>query len=244
MKNRNEMNSQSAQAAQSSCDRKEELVAYLYDEATTTERESFETHLKECDPCSAELNAFGRVRDELNTWQVGFAPRTEWVSPRGKMEVLRELIGLFPVWARSLAMAGAAAAAILLSMSVIGTHINVNQGNFSVNFGKADAAEKNSNVAVAGPSQQQIESLVSNAVAAEREKIQQDYQTQFASFKHQLDTEHKARLQAVSAEQQARLEATKASLRQEIKKSNLQRGSIRSFFAMEDDRQDPWSDVK
>lgn len=238
MKNRNEMN------FQSECDRKEELVAYLYNEANATERASFENHLKECDPCSVELNAFGRVRDELSTWQVGFAPRTEWVSPRGKMEVLRELLGLFPGWVRGLAIVGATAAVILLALSVIGTRININHGDFTVKFGNASTAEKSSNVAVAGPSQQQIESLVKNAVAAEREKIQQDYQTQFASFKQQLDTEHKARLQAVSAEHQARLEATKASLRQEIKKSNLQRSSIRSFFAIDDDRQDPWSDVR
>lgn len=239
------MNNKFAQSTPSACDRKEELVAYLYDEATATERAWFETHLKECDPCSAELNAFGRVREELSTWQVGFAPRTEWVSPRGKMEVLRELIGLFPVWVQGLAMAGAAAAAILLALSVIGTRININHGDVSVNFGNASAAEKGSSVAtVAEPSQQQIESLVKNAVAAEREKIQQEYQSQFASFKQQLDTEHKAHLQAVSAEQQAKLEATKASLRQEFKKSNLQRSSIRSFFAMDDDRQDPWSDVR
>ena len=114
MNHKNEMNSQSE------CDRQQELVAYLYNDATATEIASFEKHLKECDPCSAELNAFGRVRDELSTWQVGFAPRTEFVLPRGKMEVLRELLGLFPIRARSLAMAGAAAAAILLALSVIG----------------------------------------------------------------------------------------------------------------------------
>ncbi|MEO6725518.1 MAG: zf-HC2 domain-containing protein [Blastocatellia bacterium] len=239
MKNLNEM------SFQSECDHKEELVNYLYDEATTTERAAFENHLKECDPCSAELNAFGRVRDELNTWQVGFAPRTKWVLPRGKVEVLRELLSLFPVWTRSLAMAGAAAAVLLLALSVIGTRISINHGDFAVSFGNASATEKSDSVtATTGPSQQQIESLVKNAVAAERERIQQDYQVQFASFKQQLDTEHKARLQAVSADNQAKLEATKASLRQEIKKSSLQRGSIRSFFAMDDDRQDPWSDVR
>ncbi|MDQ3011271.1 MAG: zf-HC2 domain-containing protein [Acidobacteriota bacterium] len=238
MKNRNEMNSQSE------CGYKEELVTYLYDDVTAIERASFENHLKECDPCSAELNAFGRVRDELNTWQVGFAPRTEWVLPRGKVGVLRELFGLFPAWTRSLAIAGVAAAAILLALSVIGTRISFNQGDFTVNFGSVAATEKGGYVAVAVASQQQIESLVKNAVAAESEKIQQDYQSQFINFRQQLDTEYKARLQAVSAEHQAKLEATKASLRYEIKKSSLQRGSIRSFFAMDDDRQDPWSDVR
>ena len=228
--------------SQSECDRQQELVAYLYDEATAAERASFEDHLKGCDPCSAELNAFGRVRDELSTWQVGFAPRTEWVLPRGKMEVLRELLGLFPVWTRGLAMAGVASAVVLLALSIIGTRISSNKGDWAFSFGSSE--KKNDVAVVAGPSQQQIELLVKNAVAAEREKIQQDYQVQFASFKQQLDTEHKARLQAVSAQQEAKLEATKASLRQEIKKSSLQRSSIRSFFAMDDDRQDPWSDVR
>lgn len=239
MKNANKLN---LERAESGCDRQEDLVAYLYDEATPAERASFEKHLKDCEPCGIELNAFGRVRDELSTWQVGFAPRTEWVSPRGKMQVLRELIGLFPVWARSLAMAGAAAAVILLALSVIGTRVSVNQGNFAVSFGRAVKQSEPQNVAA--PTQQEIEALVKNAVAAEREKIQQEAQAQFASFKQQLDAAHKLQLQAVSAEHQAKLEATKASLRQEIKKSNLQRSSIRSFFALDDERQEPWGDAK
>lgn len=227
MKNTNRMN------LQLECDRQEDLVAFLYDEATTLERASFEQHLNDCDPCQAELKAFGRVRDELSTWQVGIAPRTRLVLPRGRMEVLREFIALFPVWARGLAVAGAAAAAVLLSLSIFWARGGVNQNNFAISSGGASAV-----------SQKEIESLVKNAVAAEREKMQREYQAQFADFKAQLDAGHKAELQAISAEHQAKLEAAKASLRQEIKKSNPQRGSIRSFFAMGDDRQDSWSDVK
>ncbi|MEP7342435.1 MAG: zf-HC2 domain-containing protein [Acidobacteriota bacterium] len=245
MKNAKQINSQFDQAAQFGCHRQEDLVTYLYNEATPVERASFENHLNECDPCSAELNAFGRVRDELSTWQVGFTPRTELVLPRGKMHVLRELAGLFPAWARGLAVAGAATAVVLLALSIIGTRVNVNKGDFAISFGSYGNVEKGNELrSVAAPSQQEIEALVNKAIAAEREKMQQDYQAQFASFKQQLDAEHRAQLQAVSAEHQAKLEATKASLRQEIKKSNLQHSSIRSFFALGDDRQDQWSDVK
>lgn len=224
MRNTDKMNSQVE------CDRKEELVTYLYDEATAAERVWFERHLNECEPCSAELNAFGRVRGEMSTWQVGFTPRTELVLPRGKMEVLRELISLFPVWARGLAMAGAAAAVVLLAMAVNGRN----------------AASEN--LAASGQqgalSQQQVEALVKNAIAEERAKMQQDAQSQFASFKEQLAAEHQAQLQAISAEHRIKLEAVKANLKQEIQKSNRQRGSIRSFFALGDEQQDPWSDVK
>lgn len=225
MKNTNKIN------PQGECDRKEDLVTYLYDEASAAERISFEQHLNECEPCGAELVTFGRVRDELSTWQVGFAPRTELVIPRGKMEVLRELISLFPVWARGLAMAGAAAAMVLLALAIGGS--NSTNG---VNAG--------SNAQNAAMSQQQIEALVKNAVAEERAKMEQEYQAQFASFKEKLDGEHRLRLQAISAEHQAKLEAVKANLREEIKKSNRQRGSIRSFFALDDYQQEPWGEVK
>jgi molecular chaperone DnaK (HSP70) len=217
-------------SSQMECERKEELVTYLYDEATAAERASFERHLGECEPCSAELNAFGRVREELDTWQVGFAPRTELVLPRGKMEVLRELISLFPIWARGLAMVGAATAVVLFALAI---------------NGKQAAGENNSVSGQQGAlSQQQIEALVKNAVAEERAKMQQETQAQFASFKAQLDDDQQTQLQAINAEHRAKLEAVKASLKQEIQKSNRQRGSIRSFFALGDEQQDPWSDVR
>ncbi|MEK7833666.1 MAG: hypothetical protein AAB401_21445 [Acidobacteriota bacterium] len=204
------------------CDRKEDLVAYLYGEATTVEIASFERHLNKCVECGDELKAFGRVRDDLSAWQVGFAPRTELVLPRGKMEVLRELIGLFPVWSRGLAMAGAAATIVLMALSVYG--------------GKNDSTRS------AGLSEQQVQAMVSKAVADERSKIQQQNQAEFASFKSQLAAEHLAQLQMVSAEHQNKLESVKAGLKAEIKKSNQQNGSLRSFFAVEDDRSYPWGD--
>jgi anti-sigma factor RsiW len=222
------------------CDRKEDLVAYLYGEATAAEQASLESHLDECDPCNDELKAVGRVRDELSTWQVGFAPRTELVLPRSKMDVLRELIGMFPIWARGLAMAGTAAAIVLLAMAITSKN--------PVNGGNAANTPQN----VAAMSSQQIESLVKAAVAEERAKMQQEYQAQFANFKTQLNNEHQAQLQAqlqeVSAAHQARLQTMKASLQAEIKKSSRQNGrqngSIRSFFLAEGYQQDPWSDVK
>ncbi|MFN0110160.1 MAG: anti-sigma factor family protein [Blastocatellia bacterium] len=202
------------------CDRKEDLVVYLYGEATTIECASFERHLNDCPECANELKAFGRVRDDLSAWQVGFAPRTEFALPRGKMEALRELIGLFPVWARGLAMAGTAAAILLVATSVYNW--------------------KNMTATGANVSEQQVQTMVNKAVADERAQIQQQYQAEFASFKAQLTAEHQAQLQLANADHQAKLESVKAGLRAEIRKSNQQNGSLRSFFAVEDDRSYPW----
>lgn len=206
------------------CDRKEELIAYLYGEATSAEKTSFEQHLTQCAECGDELKAFGRVRDDLSAWQVGFAPRTELVLQRGKIEVLRELIGLFPIWARGLAIAGAAAVIILVAVSASNL--------------------KGSTPAAGGLSEQQVQAMVSKAVADERAKLQQQNQAEFASFKSQLATEYQAQLQMVSADHQHKLEAVKASLKSEMKKANQQNGSLRSFFAVEDDRSYPWGDSR
>ncbi len=206
------------------CDRKEELVAYLYGEATAAEKKSFEQHLNDCNECGEELKAFGRVRNDLSAWQVGFAPRTELVFQRSKMEVLRELVGLFPVWARGLAMAGAAAVIFLTAMSV-----------YNLKSGTTTAS---------GLSEQQVQAMVSKAVADERAKIQQQNQAEFASFKTELAAEYQTQLRAASAEHQNKLEAVKASLKAELKKSNQQNGSLRSFFAVEDDRSYPWGDSR
>lgn len=206
------------------CDRKEDLVAYLYGEATAAERKSFEQHLNECSDCGDELKAFGRVRNDLSAWQVGFAPRTEVIFQRSKMEILRELIGLFPVWARGLAMAGAAAVIVLTALSL--------------------SSLRNATTTGGGLSERQVQAIVSKAVADERAKMQQQNQAEFASFKSQLAAEYQTQLQAANAEHQNRLEAVKASLKAELKKANQQNGSLRSFFAVEDDRSYPWGDSR
>ena len=206
------------------CDRKEDLITYLYGEATATEKKSFEQHLNECKERGEELKASGRVGNDLRAWQVGFAPRTELVFQRSKLDVLRELISLFPFWARGLAMAGAAAVIVVAALSV-----------YSL---------KSSTTTATALSEQQVQVIVSKAVADERAKMQQQNQAEFASFKTQLAAEYQTQLQAASAEHQNKLEAVKASLKAELKKSNQQNGSLRSFFAVEDDRSYPWGDSR
>ncbi len=221
------------------CGRKEDLVAYLYGEAGVNERASFERHLDDCGLCRKELTAFGRVRDELSAWQVSFAPRAEVVLQRSKFDLLRELIGMFPVWVRGAALAGAAAAMLLFALSIAGASVSVKNGDFAVNFG----GTANHETSASAISSEEVEKLVQNAVAGEREKIERQYNAQLAGFRDQLNAEHQSRLQAASAEHQAQLEAVKAGLRREIQRSNRQNSSIRSFFAM-GDNDDPWGDSR
>lgn len=51
-----------------SCQSKELLVTYLYDEASSEERRLVEAHLAECESCRTEVSALGGVRESLTTW--------------------------------------------------------------------------------------------------------------------------------------------------------------------------------
>jgi hypothetical protein len=221
------------------CEHQEELVAYLYGESSDAEKASFERHLHGCGSCRSDLAAFGRVRDELSAWQVGFAPRTEIVlQPKG-IGLLREIIGMFPMWVRGAALAGAAAALLIVALSVAGAGISLKDGDLAVSFGGRQQTE----TARDALSSDEIEKLVQNAVSKEREKMQRAYEVQLAGLKAQLDAEHKEILQATSVRQKAQLDAVRADLKQEIQTAGRQNSSIRSFFAM-DEASDPWIDVR
>src|SRR5262245_44880222 len=147
----------------SDCGRKEDLVTYLYGEAPATERASFESHLDYCDACRNELTDFGRVRRDLGAWQLGQIARPEIVLRRSRLDLLRELVGMFPVWVRGAALIGAAAAMLLVSLSIAGARISLKDGDFAVSFGRTG------NVAA---SSEEISQMVQNAVAEEREKME------------------------------------------------------------------------
>jgi hypothetical protein len=201
------------------CGRKEDLVTYLYDEATAEERASFERHLADCRSCHSELNSFVRVRDDMCAWEVGFTPRTEIVlsksGPQSARDSLRGFLNLFPAWARGAALTAASLALLLLALSFTSAGI----GPIGKRGG-LDSAMK----------PEQIESLVKEAVARERERMQQDFRAQMADYREQLKTEHELQLNALYAQQAAKLEAVKT----ELKRFNRQNSSIRAFFAMDD----------
>jgi hypothetical protein len=51
------------------CHRAEDLVTYLYGEATTEEAGDFAAHMQQCDACHAEFNVFNQVHESIVTWR-------------------------------------------------------------------------------------------------------------------------------------------------------------------------------
>ncbi|HEY8462194.1 MAG TPA: hypothetical protein VIM99_17525, partial [Blastocatellia bacterium] len=202
------------------------------------ERASFERHLDDCDGCRNELTAFRRVRHDLDAWQLEQIAHPEIALRPGRLDLLRELMGTLPVWLRGAALIGATAAALLISLSIAGTRISLKDGDFTASFGVTG------NPAPLAPavSSEEINLMVQNAMAEERKRMEDLYSARLASFKDRLEADYQAKSRAARAEQQARLKAMQAALRQEMRRVNRQYASgIRAFFAM-DDSIDPLGD--
>lgn len=113
------------------CARGEELVTYLYGEANASEARDFQSHLKGCHACRAELTTFGSVREGIQSWRAealhpatvpamqaqalaGIAQPKAEPPKRSALAALREFLTLSPMWLR-----GATAFATLLLFALL-----------------------------------------------------------------------------------------------------------------------------
>ena len=113
------------------CHRAEDLVTYLYGEATAEEARDFSAHMQQCDACRAEFTVFHQVHDSIVAWRseaLGATPAlagatnsvvaTAEFVPEGRrlsaLAALREFFSVSPLWLR-----GATAFAGLLLCALI-----------------------------------------------------------------------------------------------------------------------------
>lgn len=191
------------------CGCQEELVTYLYDEATAAERVAFEQHLDKCAACRRELHAFERVRHDLSAWQLPLAPRVEIAPQRSTLDALRELLGSLSFWPKVAMGAAAMAAMALIIFAIIGTHISVGHGNgFSVDFGSV--AKKTEPTPPASTlTRAEAEALIQEATTRVRAQAQDETRVQLAGLEERLTAAHQVELTKATrrlyAEQRAML---------------------------------------
>jgi hypothetical protein len=111
-----------------SCDDKEALVAYLYDEADTATQRQVESHLRHCGTCSAEAAALSHVRSELLMWgppeaELGFAVSQPAPAPTAA-KVLRPAAW----WSTAPAWAQAAAAVFVVAVGLGVANLQITSG--------------------------------------------------------------------------------------------------------------------
>jgi len=115
------------------CHRAEDLVTYLYGEATQAEARDFSSHLEQCESCKAEFAVFRQVHNSILEWRseaLGTEPRPKQVARRdvvpaplsvqrstrlSAVAALRQFFSVSPPWLR-----GAAGFAALLLFMLLG----------------------------------------------------------------------------------------------------------------------------
>ncbi len=113
------------------CHRSEDLVTYLYNEASAAEAQDFAGHLETCEACRAEFGVFSQVHESILLWRnealgSAFSPASQAVEVPAEattdsrqfvrreqklpaLAALREFFSVSPLWLR-----GATAFAALL----------------------------------------------------------------------------------------------------------------------------------
>ncbi|HKQ09202.1 MAG TPA: zf-HC2 domain-containing protein [Blastocatellia bacterium] len=177
----------------SACGMHEALMAYLYKEATGDEARRFEAHLGECAACKQEIADFGRVRQQLQQWQVVDLPIVRVVADpqpqkRSFLAVLKELLTVMPVWAKA-ASVGAMA---LIVMAVTGTSVNIGRDGFAINTRLIGSRQPVAGPAAANVSRaeyvsaEQLEQLRANLTALVAQKVADSERQQKDALKAEL----------------------------------------------------------
>lgn len=117
---------------------KELLVSYLYDDLGDADRARFDTHLRDCAACRAELNALRGVRADLISWS---PPQPDFGFRIVREPEISRVVGMTPrasLRAWWTPAAGLAAAAVLVLAAAAGlARIDVHSGpeGFTVRTG-------------------------------------------------------------------------------------------------------------
>jgi hypothetical protein len=115
------------------CHRAEELVTYLYGEASEADARDFGNHLQQCDACRSEFAVFNQVHESIVLWRnealgASFNPAAVAAPPAvdanqflphkrrlSALAALREFFTVSPLWLRgATAMAGLLLCALIL----------------------------------------------------------------------------------------------------------------------------------
>lgn len=188
------------------CVRGEELVAYLYGEATKEEAALFGRHLEACAVCRDELAAFGGVRAELGEWRaeaLGTVPSFnigEALAPsnaprkRSARAALREFFSLSPLWLRAGACAATLAVCALLALTLARAEVRWGADGLAFRAGAAGkVVERRVEVPVQnGYTEEQVHALVAKEVAQTRAQL-------IAESKQQPDERQPERVVKVTA---------------------------------------------
>jgi hypothetical protein len=173
-----------ATATTPGCERSEELVAYLYGEATREEAGLFGLHLEACAVCREELAALGGVRAGLAAWRAEALdsvpslniderfvpvaePRPAAARRRSARAALREFFSLSPLWLRAGAFAATVAFIATAALSLVGAEVKWNSEGLAFRAGVTETVvrEERQVPTQVGYTDEQVNAIVARKVA-------------------------------------------------------------------------------
>ncbi|HXI22342.1 MAG TPA: hypothetical protein VNG71_00600 [Pyrinomonadaceae bacterium] len=199
------------------CHRAEDLVTYLYGEASEADALDFGKHLQQCNACRSEFGVFNQVHDSILTWRnealgVAFDPRavaidsavesSQFVRHERKLSApaaLREFFTVSPLWLR-----GATAFAALL-LCALATIMIMRFAQKPVDISQKSAPERTY-------TQQEVKAEVDRAVQKTKDEIARQTSTSIATSNNEKPTPNRAQL---ATNQQSRAGRLRSLSRQE-----------------------------
>jgi len=115
------------------CHRAEDLVSYLYSEASAADANDFRDHLQQCDACRGEFSVFNQVHNSIQVWRnealgaslnpatTPVIASTPFIRPERRLSAiaaLRQFFSVSPLWLRG-ATAFAALLLFVLSIAMV-----------------------------------------------------------------------------------------------------------------------------
>lgn len=188
------------------CARAEEVVSYLYREASETEARDFEAHMRACASCRTELAAFGQVRGSIDEWRrqslgslssdaLGTAAAHPALDAaihtqprqRSALAALREFFALSPMWMRAATAFASICVCALAVLAIARAEVRWDTDGLSFRTGvsRERVVERTRMVEVEKPvrvgySQEELDQIVADRIRQERESFQKQQPTQEA----------------------------------------------------------------
>jgi len=112
-----------------SCERAQDLVAFLYHEVDERETREFRLHLQQCKQCSDEVASFGVVRESITAWRdealAGFVSTPVTTKTRkSAVSALRQFFDLSPLWLKGATAFAMIAFVVLVALAVVKLRTN------------------------------------------------------------------------------------------------------------------------
>lgn len=201
------------------CEHGEEMVAYLYGEATKEETALFRQHLDACAVCREEFAALGGVREAMGVWRaeaLGTVPSLnieEALAPaaqvlpaaprkRSARAALREFFSLSPLWLRAGAFAATLAVCALVALTLTRAEFRWGADGLAFRTGGTERIVKERvEVPVrSGYTDEQVNAIVARKVEEAREQF-------IAETKERVDEQPQERIVNVNVEKKSSQQA-------------------------------------